>query len=40
VPDRYVVFKAEDLPDELDEDVGPSSSFTAMSLRTTTSAAG
>jgi hypothetical protein len=23
VPDRYVVFKADDLPDELDEDVGP-----------------
>jgi hypothetical protein len=23
VPDRYVIFKGEDMPDELDEDVGP-----------------
>lgn len=23
VPERYVVFKGEDMPDELDEDVGP-----------------
>jgi hypothetical protein len=23
VPERYVLFKGEDMPDELDEDVGP-----------------
>jgi hypothetical protein len=23
VPERYVVFKSEDKPDEIDEDVGP-----------------
>jgi hypothetical protein len=23
VPERYVIFKGEDMPDELDEDVGP-----------------
>ena len=23
MPERYVVFKGEDMPDELDEDVGP-----------------
>jgi len=23
MPERYVVFKSEDMPDELDEDIGP-----------------
>jgi len=40
VPERYVLFKGEDMPDELDQDVGPVIVVTATNLTTRKSAVG